>query len=76
MTSFRPIETSRRAFSTPIGLCRHIFVFAKYNLLTMTLFDDMMKKAASADGFLAALDQSGGSTPNALKEYGVPDDVS
>jgi fructose-bisphosphate aldolase class I len=42
----------------------------------MTLFDDMMKKAASADGFLAALDQSGGSTPNALKGYGVPDDVS
>jgi len=42
----------------------------------MSLFDDMMKKAASADGFLAALDQSGGSTPNALKEYGVPDDVS
>lgn len=42
----------------------------------MTLFDDMMKKAANADGFLAALDQSGGSTPKALKAYGVPDDVS
>ena len=41
----------------------------------MTLFDEMMKKAASADGFLAALDQSGGSTPKALKAYGVPDDV-
>uniref|UniRef100_A0A7R9WG71 fructose-bisphosphate aldolase n=1 Tax=Pseudictyota dubia TaxID=2749911 RepID=A0A7R9WG71_9STRA len=40
----------------------------------MTLFDEMMKKAASADGFLAALDQSGGSTPKALKAYGVPDD--
>lgn len=42
----------------------------------MSLFDEMMKKAASADGFLAALDQSGGSTPKALKAYGVPDDVS
>ena len=41
-----------------------------------TVFDEMMKKAASADGFLAALDQSGGSTPKALKAYGVPDDVS
>lgn len=41
-----------------------------------TTFDAMMKKAASADGFLAALDQSGGSTPKALKGYGVPDDVS
>jgi len=41
----------------------------------MTLFDEMMTKARSADGFLAALDQSGGSTPKALKAYGVPDDV-
>ena len=39
-------------------------------------FEDMMKKAKTADGFLAALDQSGGSTPKALKGYGVPDDVS
>ena len=42
----------------------------------MTFFDEMMKKAASADGFLAALDQSGGSTPKALTAYGVPADVS
>jgi fructose-bisphosphate aldolase, class I len=42
----------------------------------MTLFDDMMKRAATADGFIAALDQSGGSTPKALQQYGVPDDVS
>ena len=42
----------------------------------MTLFEDMMAKAKGGDGFLAALDQSGGSTPKALKAYGVPDDVS
>ena len=42
----------------------------------MTLFDEMMEKAKNADGFLAALDQSGGSTPKALKAYGVPADVS
>ena len=36
----------------------------------------MMAKVQTADGFLAALDQSGGSTPKALKAYGVPDDVS
>jgi fructose-bisphosphate aldolase class I len=41
----------------------------------MTLFDDMLQKAKTADGFLAALDQSGGSTPSALKAYGVPDEV-
>lgn len=42
----------------------------------MTAFDDMMKKVSQDDGFLAALDQSGGSTPKALKEYGIPDEVS
>jgi len=38
-------------------------------------FDAMMAKVVKADGFLAALDQSGGSTPKALKAYGIPDDV-
>lgn len=38
-------------------------------------FEAMMERAKCADGFLAALDQSGGSTPKTLKEYGVPDDV-
>ena len=32
---------------------------------------DMMEKMRSGDGFIAALDQSGGSTPKALKGYGV-----
>mmetsp|Transcript_744 Transcript_744/g.1739 ORF Transcript_744/g.1739 Transcript_744/m.1739 type:complete len:316 (+) Transcript_744:158-1105(+) len=41
---------------------------------TTTVFAEMMNKARTADGFLAALDQSGGSTPKALKSYGVPDD--
>jgi fructose-bisphosphate aldolase class I len=33
--------------------------------------DAMTAKMASGDGFIAALDQSGGSTPKALKGYGV-----
>lgn len=32
---------------------------------------DMMAKIAAGNGFIAALDQSGGSTPKALKGYGV-----
>jgi fructose-bisphosphate aldolase class I len=32
---------------------------------------DMMAKMEQGDGFIAALDQSGGSTPKALKGYGV-----
>lgn len=32
---------------------------------------DMTAQAANKDGFIAALDQSGGSTPKALKLYGV-----
>jgi len=34
---------------------------------------EMAAQAASKDGFIAALDQSGGSTPKALKLYGVPE---
>ena len=34
-------------------------------------YADMMANIASGDGFIAALDQSGGSTPKALKGYGV-----
>ena len=35
------------------------------------LDQDMTKKIADGNGFIAALDQSGGSTPKALKGYGV-----
>jgi fructose-bisphosphate aldolase class I len=37
------------------------------------MFEKMLEKVVSAAGFLAALDQSGGSTPKALALYGVPD---
>eukprot|EP00581_Thalassiosira_minuscula_P014336 CAMPEP_0183729644 /NCGR_PEP_ID=MMETSP0737-20130205/30809_1 /TAXON_ID=385413 /ORGANISM="Thalassiosira miniscula, Strain CCMP1093" /LENGTH=310 /DNA_ID=CAMNT_0025961885 /DNA_START=27 /DNA_END=959 /DNA_ORIENTATION=+ len=36
--------------------------------------EEMMKKVCHTDGFIAALDQSGGSTPKALKLYGIKDD--
>ena len=35
--------------------------------------DKMMAQVSGKDGFIAALDQSGGSTPGALRLYGVPD---
>src|SRR5450631_597889 len=35
--------------------------------------DKMMAQMSGKDGFIAALDQSGGSTPGALRLYGVPD---
>jgi fructose-bisphosphate aldolase class I len=35
----------------------------------------MLDKARTGEGFIAALDQSGGSTPKALRLYGVPDDA-
>ena len=37
--------------------------------------DRQYEKMESADGFVAALDQSGGSTPKALRNYGIPDDA-
>ncbi len=38
-------------------------------------FDQQLQKVQSADGFIAALDQSGGSTPKALRLYGVGEDA-
>ena len=37
--------------------------------------EDQSKKAQSGAGFIAALDQSGGSTPKALKLYGIAEDA-
>ena len=34
---------------------------------------EMTAKIATGEGFIAALDQSGGSTPKALRGYGVDD---
>ncbi|HKY81736.1 MAG TPA: fructose bisphosphate aldolase [Sphingobium sp.] len=39
------------------------------------LDQDMMTKIAGGNGFIAALDQSGGSTPKALKGYGVEENA-
>jgi fructose-bisphosphate aldolase, class I len=38
-----------------------------------TMIADMAAQMTARDGFIAALDQSGGSTPKALKQYGVPE---
>ena len=38
------------------------------------IFTQQLAKANSAAGFIAALDQSGGSTPKALLAYGVGED--
>jgi fructose-bisphosphate aldolase class I len=37
--------------------------------------DKMMAQISGKGGFIAALDQSGGSTPGALRLYGIPDDA-
>jgi fructose-bisphosphate aldolase class I len=37
--------------------------------------EQQFEKIRDADGFIAALDQSGGSTPKALKLYGIPEDA-
>lgn len=41
----------------------------------MTNFNQQFEKIKSQSGFIAALDQSGGSTPKALANYGVGDDA-
>ncbi|KND57862.1 Fructose-bisphosphate aldolase class I [Candidatus Paraburkholderia schumanniana] len=37
--------------------------------------EKMLAQMAEKNGFIAALDQSGGSTPGALQQYGIPDDA-
>jgi fructose-bisphosphate aldolase, class I len=37
--------------------------------------DDMLNKVRTGQGFIAALDQSGGSTPKALKLYGIEENA-
>jgi fructose-bisphosphate aldolase class I len=41
--------------------------------MTIMANDKMTAQMSAKDGFIAALDQSGGSTPGALRLYGIPD---
>jgi fructose-bisphosphate aldolase, class I len=41
----------------------------------MNLFTEQLQKTKTAPGFIAALDQSGGSTPGALRSYGINPDA-
>ena len=41
----------------------------------MMNYAEMLAKVSTASGFIAALDQSGGSTPKALKGYGIEEDA-
>jgi len=43
--------------------------------MTIMTNDKMMAQISGQDGFIAALDQSGGSTPGALRLYGIPDNA-
>ena len=41
----------------------------------MDTFQEQLQRMKTHPGFIAALDQSGGSTPNALRAYGINDDA-
>src|ERR1700749_2129743 len=41
--------------------------------MTIMANDKMLEQMSKKPGFIAALDQSGGSTPGALRQYGIPD---
>src|SRR4051794_11452485 len=42
---------------------------------TAVSHEEQLHKAKYSPGFIAALDQSGGSTPNALRDYGIKQDA-
>ena len=41
----------------------------------MSINEQQLQKIRTATGFIAALDQSGGSTPKALESYGIGEDA-
>jgi fructose-bisphosphate aldolase class 1 len=41
----------------------------------MSSFTEQLQKMKAHPGFIAALDQSGGSTPKALQSYGIKEDA-
>lgn len=43
--------------------------------MSTEVFDEQLQRAKEFDGYLAALDQSGGSTPKALKAFGIEEDA-
>jgi len=43
--------------------------------MTVVTNEKMTAQMTGKDGFIAALDQSGGSTPGALRQYGIADDA-
>jgi fructose-bisphosphate aldolase class I len=48
-------------------------VYRSQTRMTIMPNDKMLAQISKKDGFIAALDQSGGSTPGALRLYGIPD---
>src|SRR6202044_977742 len=46
---------------------------SRTRMMMMADNDEMVAQISRKGGFIAALDQSGGSTPGALRLYGIPD---
>jgi fructose-bisphosphate aldolase class I len=42
---------------------------------SMAVNEEQLQKMRASPGFVAALDQSGGSTPKALRQYGIPENA-
>ena len=45
-------------------------------MTTLDINKEQLQKIKTHPGFIAALDQSGGSTPKALRSYGIKEDAS
>jgi fructose-bisphosphate aldolase, class I len=67
---------SRVRFPGPWSPVRHIRALVPRTVATVVIVnDDMLNKVRTGQGFIAALDQSGGSTPKALKLYGIEENA-
>ena len=51
------------------------FLYFQHARTIVNRFEQQRRKMGTQDGFIAALDQSGGSTPKALTQYGLAHDA-
>jgi fructose-bisphosphate aldolase, class I len=73
--NFEPVFTTLRASKAkdrPSPTSLHELV-RKETSMALSTDPAKIDRVASGAGFFAALDQSGGSTPSALRHYGIPD---
>src|ERR1700677_2422477 len=70
---FKGIDNPAAPSHLTSSLISRLMAYLDQTGMTIMANDTMRTQISGKDGFIAALDQSGGSTPGALRLYGIPD---